>query len=185
MAFVGTKRAEDVPSFSSDDDRSPRSRRGNARGRADFMTTIRRGSHVCCGTFSLRGLTALLVLAAGVALRLPAVAQEPVILTGMWVGTWWMGKYEEPLELDLTQASTDVVGRVTLWGYPRSGSPGAESTVRVPVTGTVEGHRVQLTWTMPEQGRFRAEFTLSSRGILLGLGGVGGITTGFELRRAH
>jgi hypothetical protein len=118
-------------------------------------------------------------------LCLPAVAQEPVVLTGTWVGTWWIGKYEQPIELDLTQANTELVGRVALWGYPRSGPPGAASTVQARVTGSVEGDRVQLTWTMPEQGQFRAEFTLLSRRMLLGLGGAGSITTGFDLRRSE
>lgn len=149
------------------------------------MTTIRHGSHRYRRTASLRRLTALLVLTAGMLLRLPAVAQEPVLLTGTWVGMWWMGKYEEPIELDLTQANTGLVGRVTLWGYPTSGSSSAASPVRAPVTGTVEGHRVQLTWTMPEQGQFRAEFTVLAQGTLFGLGGVERITTGFELRRAQ
>jgi hypothetical protein len=117
-------------------------------------------------------------------LGLAAMAQEPVILTGTWVGTWWIGKYEEPIELDLTHTNANLVGRVTLWGYPRPGFSGA-SPVRAPVTGSVEGDRVQLTWGMPEHGRFRAELRLLSRTTLFGLGGPERITTGFELRRSE
>lgn len=55
------------------------------------------------------------------------------------VGTWWMGQYEEPLELDLSYARRDLVGHVTLWEYLKAGSSGAAATVGPPVTGTV-GH---------------------------------------------
>jgi hypothetical protein len=131
----------------------------------------------------LRRLTALAVLTAGVLLRLPAAAQEPPLLAGTWAGTWWMGKYEEPVELALTQSRKELAGHVTLWAYPRTGSPGGAATVRAPVTGTLDGHRVQLSWTMPEHGQFSVELTFLSRDHLFGLGGVGPVTTGFELRR--
>ncbi len=140
------------------------------------------------GAGTPRRATALLALTAAMLLGFPAVAsltaraQEPAILTGTWVGTWWIGKYEEPVELELTHAKTTVVGRVTLWGHPGAG-PAAP--VRAPVTGTIDGDRVQLTWAMPEQGQFRAELTLVSRTTLFGLGGPGHITTGFELRRSE
>ena len=112
-----------------------------------------------------------------------AAAQEPPMLAGTWVGTWFMGKYEQPIEFELTQRSTDLVGRVTLWGYP--GSTGPASMVRTPVTGTVEADRVRLSWAMPERGQFSAELTLASAGTLRGLGGIGQITTGFELSRSR
>ena len=48
-----------------------------------------------------------------------------------------MGQYEEPLELDLTDARRDLVGHVTLWGYLRAGSSGAAAPVGPPVTGAV------------------------------------------------
>ena len=105
------------------------------------------------------------------------------MLAGTWVGTWFMGKYEQPIEFELTQRSTDLVGRVTLWGYP--GSTGPASMVRTPVTGTVEADRVRLSWAMPERGQFSAELTLASAGTLRGLGGIGQITTGFELSRSR
>jgi hypothetical protein len=129
-------------------------------------------------------LAALLVLAAAL-LAGPVVAQEPVDLTGAWVGMWWMGKYEEPIELDLTQATARLTGRVTLSAYPTSGATSAVAVVRATVTGAIEGHRVELTWTMPEERQFRAELTVLSPGTLFGVGGVEGITTGFELRRAR
>jgi hypothetical protein len=127
----------------------------------------------------------VVALTVAVLLPLPAAAQEPVILTGTWVGTWWMGKYEEPIEFDLTQTRRELVGHVTLWGYPRAGSSAGTPAVRAPVTGTVEGHRLQLTWTMPEQGQFSVELTVLSQDWLFGLGGVGAITTGFELHRSR
>ena len=116
---------------------------------------------------------------------LPAVAEEPVVLTGTWVGTWWMGKYEEPIELHLTQANTGLMGRVTLWGYPRSGVTGTAAPVQASVQGSVEGPRVRLSWTTPEQGHFWVELTVQSRDTLFGLGGADRISTGFELRRTH
>lgn len=130
-------------------------------------------------------MTALGVLTAGMLLCLAAVAEEPVTLTGTWVGTWWMGKYEEPIELNLTQANTGLVGRVTLWGYPRSGATGTAGPVQAPVQGTVEGPRVRLTWTTPEQGQFWVELTVQSQDTLFGLGGAERISTGFELRRTQ
>jgi len=156
--------------------------------------TIARASKVPCasrsdgGAGTPRRATALLALTAAMLLGLPAVAsltaraQEPAILTGTWVGTWWIGKYEEPVELELTHAKTTLAGRVTLWGHPGAG-PAAP--IRAPVTGTIDGDRVQLTWVMPEQGQFRAELTLVSRTTLFGLGGPGHITTGFDLRRSE
>jgi hypothetical protein len=134
---------------------------------------------------SMRRLTVLAVLTAGLLMGLPAAAPEPLTLRGTWVGTWWMGKYEEPIEVDLTQARRDLAGHVTLWGYPGAGSSDAASTVRASLTGTVEGHRVQLTWTMPEQDQFSVELTLLSPDRLFGLGGRGSITTGFELHRSR
>lgn len=132
-----------------------------------------------------RTTIALVMLTVGMLLHLLALAEEPVILTGTWVGTWWMGKYEEPIELNLTQANTGLVGRVTLWGYPRSGATGVASPVQAPVTGTVDGPRVRLTWTTPEQSQFWAELTVTSHDVLFGLGGAERITTGFELRRSQ
>jgi hypothetical protein len=134
---------------------------------------------------SARRLIVLVVLAADVLLRVPSAVPEPHVLTGTWVGTWWMGKYEQAIELDLSQARRDLVGHVTLWGYPRAGSSDGTATVRTPVTGTVEGDGVQLVWTIPERGQFSVKLTLLSPDTLFGLGGVGSITTGFELHRSR
>ncbi|HEY7651080.1 MAG TPA: hypothetical protein VID04_18935 [Methylomirabilota bacterium] len=123
------------------------------------------------------------ILTAVMLAWLPAVAEEPVVLTGTWVGTWWMGKYEEPIELHLTQANTGLVGRVTLWGYPISGVTGIAAPVQAAIEGTVEGPRVRLGWTTPEQGQFWVELTVQSPDTLFGVGGAERISTGFELRR--
>jgi hypothetical protein len=130
-------------------------------------------------------LTVLVALTAVVSLCLPSAAQEPLLLTGTWAGTWWMGKYEEPIEFDLTQTRGALAGHVTLWGYPAAGSSGAATTVRAPVSGTVEGRRVQLTWTLPKQLPFSVELTSLTPDRLFGLGGAGSITAGFELQRAR
>jgi hypothetical protein len=126
---------------------------------------------------------ALGVLMAVMVLALPAAAEEPVILTGTWVGTWWMGKYEEPIELHLTQAGTGLMGHVTLWGYPTSGVTGIAPPVQAAIQGTVDGPRVRLSWTTPEQGQFWVELTVQSPDTLFGVGGAERISTGFELRR--
>ena len=105
------------------------------------------------------------------------------MVAGTWAGTWFMGKYEEPIELDLIQASAELGGRITMWGYPGASDPAAGSMVRVPLTGTVGTDRVRLTWTMPAGGQFSAELTLMSPGRLHGLGGIGEVSTGFELTR--
>jgi hypothetical protein len=140
---------------------------------------VSRGAH---GIIALLRAFGLLTFTVAMLLGRPVAAQEPIVLTGTWVGTWWIGKYEEPIELDLTHTDANLVGHVTIWNYPRLGFSGAAATpVRAPVEGTVEGDRVQLTWAMPEHGRFRAELTLLTRTTLFGLGGPGQITTGFEL----
>jgi hypothetical protein len=133
----------------------------------------------------LRRLTALVILASGAVLALPAPAQEPILLTGNWAGTWWIGKYEEPVELDLVQTRMDLAGEITLWAYPDPGLSRTTSTVRAPVTGTVDGHRVLLAWTMPGRGQFSAQLTLLSPNSLHGIGGVEGITTGLGLSRSR
>jgi hypothetical protein len=58
-------------------------------------------------------------------------------------------------------------------------------TVRASVTGTVDGRRVRLSWTMPQHGRFSVELTLLTPDQLFGAGGPGATTAGFELRRAR
>jgi hypothetical protein len=132
----------------------------------------------------VRRWTALAILAVGVLVGVPAVAQEPVVLTGTWIGTWWIGKYEEPVELYLTQTRQDLAGQVVLWGYPRAGASPAPAAVRAPITGTVDGPRARFTWTTPEHGQFWVELTILSQDRLFGLGGVGATTAGFGLHRS-
>jgi hypothetical protein len=112
-------------------------------------------------------------------------AQEPFSLTGTWTGTWWMGKYEEPVELTLQQTREELAGHVTMWGYPTAGAASAPSTVRSAVTGRIEGTRVQLSWPVPDRGGFAVELTLTDPGTLFGAGGLDAITTGFGLTRSH
>ena len=132
-----------------------------------------------------RRLTVMAALTAGVLLSAPAATQESPVLTGAWVGTWWLGKYEQPIELDLTETRGDVVGHVVIWGYPGAGSSPAVAAVRAPVIGSSKGPRVQLTWTMPQQGQASVELVLLSPDRLFGLGAVGSTTTGFGLHRAR
>ena len=127
----------------------------------------------------------LVVLTAVVSLCLPSAAQEPLVLTGTWAGTWWMGKYEEPIELDLTQTRGALAGHVTLWGYPAAGSSGAATAVRAPVTGTVEGQPCSAHLDLPKQLPFSVELTPLTPDRLFGLGGAGSITAGFELQRSR
>ena len=130
-------------------------------------------------------LIALVVLTAQALLCPPSVAEEPLVLTGTWAGTWWMGKYEQPVEVRLAQTRETLAGHVTLWGYPGAGTSGVEAAVRAPVTGTVEGRRVQLTWTLPDQLPFSVELTPLAQDRLFGLGGAGSVTAGFDLHRSR
>ncbi len=136
-----------------------------------------------CARGRLHRVAVVLALATGVLLGLPAAAQEPAVLTGTWAGTWWMGKYEEPVEPELTQTREDLAGRVRVWNYPGASSSDRGMPVRAEVTGTVEGRRVRLSWAMPQHGRFSVELTLLTPDQLFGAGGPGATTAGFELRR--
>jgi hypothetical protein len=128
---------------------------------------------------------ALVALATGALLSSSVSAEEPAVLTGTWTGTWWMGKYEEPIELDLTQAREDLAGGVRVWNYPAAGASDGGMPVRASVSGTVDGRRVRLSWAMPQHGRFSVELTLLTPDQLFGSGGPGATTAGFELRRAR
>jgi hypothetical protein len=141
------------------------------------------GLDVNIGRWARRVTVLVVVVTAGGLVDQSVAAQEPVVLTGMWVGTWWMGKYEEPVELSLIQTHQDLVGHVVLQGYPRAGAS-STAVVRAPVTGTVTGSRARLTWTMPEHGQFWAELTILSQDGLFGVGGLGATTTGFGLHRS-
>jgi len=132
----------------------------------------------------LAPLGALAVLAAWAVLGpLHGHAQEPVTLTGAWVGTWWMGKYEEPIEMELVQRGGLVSGRVAMLGYPGAGDPaGAAAYIE---SGRLDGDRLELVWPMGGK-RFTATLTPTAPATLMGLGGEEGqVTTGFELRRVR
>jgi hypothetical protein len=109
--------------------------------------------------------------------------QEPLNVTGTWVGTWWMGKYEEPIELELVQDGGSLSGRVAMLGYPGGGESAADAAVTV--TGRLEGDRLALVWQVGER-RFTAVLTLAAPRPLVGLGGEGGrIELGLELSRVR
>jgi hypothetical protein len=119
----------------------------------------------------------LLVLAASVAV---AQSPEPAWLEGTWVGTWWMGKYEEPIELVLSQRGAVLSGQVAMLGYPGTGE--REGPFRIE-TASLEGDRLTLGWLM-EGRRFTATLSLAGPGMLVGLGGEDGqVAAGFGLSR--
>jgi len=130
-----------------------------------------------------RLLPALLLLTASFT---GAGAQEPVHLGGTWVGTWWMGKYEEPIEMELVQSGALVSGRVAMLGYPGAGDPGGPSGDAALIqSGRLDGDRLELVWPMGGK-RFSARLTPTAPGTLMGLGGEEGqVTTGLELRRVR
>ncbi len=129
---------------------------------------------------------AIAFIVGSVALHSPVYGQEPVNVTGKWVGTWWTGKYEEPVELKLIQVDAELFGRVSMWGYPDPSGDGIASGFEAPVTGKVEGSWLTLNWALPGHRPFAAKFTLSAHGTLIGLGGsVEGITSSFELSRTR
>jgi hypothetical protein len=126
------------------------------------------------GWRAARRFLVLVLRAAG----LQAAAQEPARVAGTWAGTWWMGKYEEPIELELAQSGGTVSGRVAMPGYPGAGE-GATATL----TGRVDGDRLALAWQVGER-RFTAALTLVAPRTLRGLGGEGGrVEVGLELTR--
>jgi hypothetical protein len=128
-------------------------------------------------------LALVLALALLVAGLHPAAAEEPVRVAGTWVGTWWMGKYEEPIELELVQDGGSLSGRVAMLGYPGAGESAADAAVTV--TGRLEGDRLALVWQVGER-RFTAVLTLAAPRTLVGLGGEGGrIELGLELSRVR
>jgi hypothetical protein len=131
----------------------------------------------------------IVALALGLAcVEAPASAggpDEPLQLTGTWAGTWWMGKYEQPAELNLVQAGGRLTGTVVLEGVPVTESHAA-AAAPVSVTGEVDGDRARLRWTVTGSLPFTAELSLSPAGVLMGLGGdARGLTTGFTLTRAR
>jgi len=125
-----------------------------------------------------RGPLVVLVLALVVVMAGLADAQdEPMDLTGRWVGTGWVGKYEAPVELTLVQGGERLEGVIALAADPRASAP-------VPVAGAVEGRRATVSWVVPGTTPFVAELTLGPSGVLFGVGGdVHGLSTGFTLWR--
>jgi len=129
---------------------------------------------------------AIAFILGSLAVDSPVYGQEPANVTGKWVGTWWMGKYEEPVELELVQVDADLFGKVSMWGYPGPSGDGIASDFEAAVTGKVEGSWLTLNWAVPGYRPFDAKFTLSAHGTLIGMGGsVEGITSGFELSRTR
>jgi hypothetical protein len=151
------------------------------------MGAMRSGSSAwlarCGDGWRPRAVGFVVALAIGALVTMPVAAQEPPVLTGPWIGAWWMGKYEKPVELELTQTRGEVTGQVMMWGYPGTGV--ADAAVRAAVTGTVDGRRVRLSWILPQQGRFSVELTLLTPDRLFGAGGPGFTTAGFDLRRSR
>ena len=104
------------------------------------------------------------MLALVVWMAAPVTSQaEPMDLTGRWVGTWWFGKYEEPVELTLAQSGEQLEGIVALTADPRGSGP-------VPVTGVVKDGRATVRWVVPGTMSFAAELRLDPSGVLFGLG---------------
>jgi hypothetical protein len=125
-------------------------------------------------------LLATVMLALAVWMAAPVTSQaEPMDLTGRWVGTWWVGKYEEPVELTLAQSGEQLEGIVALTADPRGSGP-------VPVTGAVKDGRATVRWVVPGTMPFAAELRLDPSGVLFGLGGdANGLSTGFTLWRVR
>ncbi len=125
-------------------------------------------------------LLAIVTLALVVLMAAPAAeAVEPMDLTGRWVGTWWVGKYEEPVELTLVQGGEQLEGVITLTADPRASGP-------VPVTGAVKDGRATVRWEVAGTMPFAVELRLDPSGVLFGLGGdANGLSTGFTLWRVR
>jgi len=123
----------------------------------------------------------LLVIEPGMSVA-SAQGHEPVWLEGTWVGTWWMGKYEEPIEIMLSQRGVGLSGQVAMLGYPGAG--GREGPFPIE-SGSLDGNRLMLVWLI-EGRRFTAELSLATPGMLIGLGGEDGqIAAGFGLNRVR
>jgi hypothetical protein len=133
------------------------------------------------------GSAALVLVVVAVAL-VGAHAQEPARFDGRWTGTWWMGKYEEPIEMELLQQGAVVSGRVVMLGYPRA-DPDEQSGRGMPIRdGRIDGDRLVLVWHMGARS-FTLTLTRATAGSLVGLVGLGGedgrADAGFLLGRAR
>lgn len=131
-------------------------------------------------------LTLAVVFGLALAPRAAPGENAAVNLTGMWIGTWWTGKYEEPMRLELVQEGERLAGTVMLEADPRAEAADGPAPRPLRVTGVVSGRQANLVWVIGGTVPFTAELTLTSGGVLMGLGGdVQRITTGFTLRRAR
>jgi hypothetical protein len=111
-------------------------------------------------------------------------AMEPIRLGGMWVGTWWMGKYEEPIEIEIVQTGTSLSGRVAMFAYPGDRRSETLTGTPLPLTGRVDGNRLVLVWLFTEGQQFTATLTVAGPDTLVGLGGEAGqVAVGLELTR--
>lgn len=110
---------------------------------------------------------------------------EPVSLGGIWIGTWWMGKYEEPIEMELIQRGAVVSGRVAMSGYPTLGAAEHSSESALIDDGRLDGEQLVLMWRIGGR-RVTATLALTAAGTLSGLGSEDGqITTGLALDRVR
>ena len=126
-------------------------------------------------------LMTVLTMASAAAAEMP----EPLVLDGTWVGTWWMGKYEEPIEMHMVQTGAAVSGEVAMIGYPDGGRPAAVAEKVLIQAGWLEDDRVVLTWLMGGR-QFTATLTRTAAGTLAGLGSEDGrVATGLGLSRAR
>jgi hypothetical protein len=96
-----------------------------------------------------------------------------------------MGKYEEPIELELVQRGASVSGTVAMVGYPGTEGGPERGDAPLALTGRLEAGRLTLAWRSGAR-RFTAELTLAGPGRLVGLGGENGqVTVGFLVERTR
>jgi hypothetical protein len=130
---------------------------------------------------ALVALGSVLLVVAGSA----AEPSEPVSVDGAWIGTWWMGKYEEPIEMELVQRGEVISGRVSMSGYP-GGAPAEHGSENAVIErGRLDGEQVTLTWRIGGRS-LTATLAVIRPGALSGLGGEDGrVTAGFGLDRVR
>ena len=133
----------------------------------------------------LRRILAMLALALVPSVPLAwAQMRDPVRLEGSWSGTWWMGKYEEPIEIELLQRGESFSGRVSMLGYPAGHDENLSESAAIQ-DGWIDGDRVVLAWSMGAR-RFTASLRFTSAGTLMGLAHEDGrVATGLQLDRVR
>jgi hypothetical protein len=125
---------------------------------------------------------ALVLLATLIAAAEPS---EPVSVAGHWIGTWWMGKYEEPIEMELVQRGGAISGRVAMSGYPGVDPAEPSSEYAVIEDGRLDGEQLVLMWRIGGR-RLTATLGLVRPGALVGLGSEDGqVTTGLGVDRVR